>query len=180
LQYQFTLTALVHSKFDLKNTLETIDADETRDMPVLVPVDGGAPIHARLIIRHMGKHAAQAQKRAQRKAAKAGQRVQAKRLKAAQYCMLLTTLTAENASADGVLALYRLRWQIEIAFKRLKSLVGLADLQAKEPRLTRSCLYAKLILALLSEDVLQDVLDSFPSAPLYRPAVHLAAPAHHS
>lgn len=166
-------------KFDLNTTLETISTDETRDLPVLVPVDDGAPIRARLIIRHMGEHAAQAQQRARRKAAKAGQKAHAKRLKAAQYCMLLTTLTAETASADDVLALYRLRWQIEIAFKRLKSLVGLADLQAKEPRLTRSCLYAKLILALLREDVLQDVLDSSPSAPHNRPAIHLAAPAPH-
>jgi len=48
-------------------------------------------------------------------------------------------------------ALYRLRWQIELAFKRLKGQVRLDDLQAKEPRLARACLLAKLILALLAE-----------------------------
>jgi len=176
---------LVHAnggKFDLKKTLGSVGADETLDLPVWVPAPpdgGGAPLRARLIIRHMGEHAERAQQRARRKAARAGQKAQPKRLEAAQYCMLLTSLDAHEASADDVLALYRLRWQIEIAFKRLKSLVGLADLQAKEPRLVRSCLYAKLILALLSEDILQDLLEFFPSEPLYRAAVDLAAPAHH-
>ena len=59
-----------------------------------------------------------------------------------------------------MLALYRLRWQIEVAFKRLKSLTGLADLEAKNSRLVRSCLLAKLIVALLAEDVAHDLPES--------------------
>jgi hypothetical protein len=44
-----------------------------------------------------------------------------------------------------------LRWQIEIAIKRLKSLLGLGALPAKNPALARAWLAAKLILALLAE-----------------------------
>jgi IS4 transposase len=77
--------------------------------------------------------------------------------------MLLTSLDRESADTDTVLRLYRLRWQIEIAFKRLKGLAGLADLQAKDPRLVRSCLFAKLIVALLAEEATQNLLESFPS-----------------
>ena len=79
--------------------------------------------------------------------------------------MVLTSLDREAADAETVLALYRLRWQIEVAFKRLKSLAGLADLQAKDPRLVRSCLFAKLIVALLAKEAAHDLLESFPSAP---------------
>jgi len=50
-------------------------------------------------------------------------------------------------------ALYRLRWQVELAFKRLKGQLRLDDLQPKEPRLARACLVAKLILALLAEQL---------------------------
>lgn len=38
---------------------------------------------------------------------------------------------------------------MELAFKRLKSQPRLAGLQAKDPRLARACMLAKLILALL-------------------------------
>ena len=135
---------------------------------------------ARLIIRHIGEEgAAKARRRARRKAAKNGQTASDKRLKAAEYIMLLTSLPAEQASIDHLLGVYRLRWQIELAFKRLKSLMGLNDLLAKDPKLVRSCLYAKLILALITEDITSEVLDSFPSAPARPSAVNLAAAAAH-
>lgn len=168
--------------FDLKSALP--DGEETRDLAVLVPPPTGsdrAPIPARLIIRPLPPEAAErAQRRARRKAAKHRQTVTAKRLTAAGYCMLLTSLDGNRFSTDRVLALYRLRWQIELAFKRLKSLVKLGDLQAKEPRLARSCLYAKIIFALLSEDLLRDIRDAFPPASRYPATVDLAAATHSS
>ena len=63
--------------------------------------------------------------------------------------MLLTTLDAAAWPVERVMALYRLRWQIELAFKRLKSQLRLAELPAKDPQLARACILAKLILALL-------------------------------
>jgi hypothetical protein len=43
-------------------------------------------------------------------------------------------LPTERASAAEVVKLYRMRWQIELAFKRLKSLGGFAALRAREPQ----------------------------------------------
>ena len=57
----------------------------------------------------------------------------------------------------------------------LKSLIGLADLQAKEPRLARACLYAKLILALLGERLGQERSAVSPSAGDTPAAVAVAA-----
>lgn len=168
---------------DIGGLLKTLDPEQTLDLPVLAPLPntaGRAPLKARLIIRHIGQDRVEgARRRARRKAAKSGQKASAKRLKAAEYVMLMTSLPAEQASADQVLQIYRLRWQIELAFKRLKSLMGFKDLLAKDPRLARSCLYAKLILALITEDITSQVLDSFPSAPAIPPAVNLAAPEYH-
>ncbi len=164
-------------RFDVMEVLR--GADGTLDVPVLVPTDRG-PIRARLIVRHLGPEAAErARHRARRKAAKNGQTPTAKRLKAAEYCMLLTSLDADSLCADRVLDLYRLRWQIELAFKRLKSLAGLEDLQAKDPRLVRSCLYAKLIVALLSEDLLRKIGDSPPWAARSAAPVDMAATTSH-
>ena len=50
-----------------------------------------------------------------------------------------------------VLELYRLRWQIEMAFKRLKSLFHYNDLPAKQSESARAWFYGKLLLAALCE-----------------------------
>lgn len=83
-------------------------------------------------------------------------------LASAGYLMVLTSLPAETASAAEVLAAYRLRWQVELAFKRLKSGLGIDSLQAHDERLARSWLLAHLILALLIEDTAGEVLDALP------------------
>ena len=78
------------------------------------------------------------------------------------YLLLLTSLDRNEYPPERVLALYRLRWQVELAFKRLKSLLRLDRLPAKDPQLARSWLFAHLIIALLIDDMTQDFLDSFP------------------
>jgi Transposase DDE domain len=84
-------------------------------------------------------------------------------IQSAGYLMLLTSLPP-TVPASEVLAAYRLRWQVELAFKRLKSLLGLDRLPAKGEALARSWLLAHLILALLIEDAAQDLLAVPPSA----------------
>ncbi|MFL5334889.1 MAG: transposase [Geminicoccaceae bacterium] len=63
----------------------------------------------------------------------------------------MTTLDAAGWPVERVTALCRLRWQIELAFKQLKSQARLADLRAKELQLARSRILAKRILALLAD-----------------------------
>ena len=79
-----------------------------------------------------------------------------------------------------VLEFYRLRWQIELVFKRLKSLLHLDQLPAKDPDLARCWIYAKIIAALLLEDMSGHVIDSPPRAAHRRAAADLtmAHPAH--
>jgi IS4 transposase len=65
--------------------------------------------------------------------------------------LVLTSLDAEAWSAAQVLELYRCRWQIELAFKRLKSLLQLGQLPKQDPASARAWLQLKLLLALLIE-----------------------------
>jgi len=67
-----------------------------------------------------------------------------------------------------------LRCQIELAFKRLKSLLHIDRLPAWTERTSRSWLYAHLILALLCDDLSQDFLESSPGG-LVRRGLHLIA-----
>lgn len=82
-------------------------------------------------------------------------------VKSAGFVMLLTSLP-HTLGRDEVLAAYRLRWQVELAFKRLKTLIGIDRLPAKSRELARSWLLAHLVMALLIEDLTQQVLDSPP------------------
>jgi DDE family transposase len=86
-------------------------------------------------------------------------------LASARYLMILTSIPSDRASAMEVLAAYRLRWQIELAFKRLKSGLGMDRVLARDPAMARSWLLAHLILALLIEDAASEILDSPPCVP---------------
>jgi hypothetical protein len=50
-----------------------------------------------------------------------------------------------------VLEYYRLRWQIELVFKRMKSILGLGHLPKKDPISSQAWLEGKLFVGLLIE-----------------------------
>lgn len=63
----------------------------------------------------------------------------------------MTSLDPNEFSAQDVLVLYRLRWRIELAFKRLKSLIGLKTPPGTSETSARPWVLAHLIMALLLE-----------------------------
>lgn len=65
--------------------------------------------------------------------------------------MVFTTLTASEASGAQALECYRQRWQIELTFKRLKSIIQLGHVPKQVDGSSRAWLYAKLLIALLAE-----------------------------
>ena len=67
-----------------------------------------------------------------------------------KYIIVATSL-GDEVSAAEVMELYRARWQIEIAFKRLKSLFQYNDLPAKHSNSALAWFYGKLLLAALCE-----------------------------
>ncbi len=68
---------------------------------------------------------------------------------AAAYVMLFTTVPRERMDADRCLAAYRLRWQIELHFKRWKSLCGLDRLPNYRDDTIVAWVYAKVLLGIL-------------------------------
>ena len=78
-----------------------------------------------IALRKSDAAAAEARRKARHQARKEGYQLSQEGLAAADWILLVTSLSADAYSTDDVLALYRLRWRIELAFKRLKSLVGL-------------------------------------------------------
>ena len=108
-----------------------------------------APVAGRLcVIRKSETAARKARERARRESQRSGTQLQPQTLEAADYVFVFTTLP-EETSAQQVLQLYRLRWQIELEFKRLKSLVALGHLKKHDAQAARSWLQGKLLVALL-------------------------------
>lgn len=104
-----------------------------------------------------------AQKRIRRQAQKRGVKPTAETLYVAEFVLLLTNLPAHAWSASAIGHLYRLRWQVELSFKRLKSILHLDHLRARDPQLARTYLLAKLFVALLLERLAQRVLARLPA-----------------
>lgn len=153
--------------FDLGALFDTLPEHGTADLAVAVALDRAATrlLPLRLVVKALGAADAERNReRARKRAKRQGKAVQAMTLRAAGFVLLLTSLDGRHCAARDVLAFYRLRWQIELAFKRLKSIVHLDDLPAKDPDLVRSWIYAKLIVALLLEDTTRVALDSPPCA----------------
>lgn len=92
--------------------------------------------------------AAMARDRVRRESMRGRKQVQPQTLEAAEYVLVFTTLGA-HIGAEQVMALYRMRWQIELEFKRLKSLIQLGHLKKHDARAARSWLQGKLLVALL-------------------------------
>ena len=97
-----------------------------------------------------------------RAAIKKAKKLDPRSLIAAGFMIVVTSLPARGYKAKDILAVYRLRWQIELAFKRLKSLLHMDKLPTRTERTSRSWLYAHLIVALLSGELSQDFLESSP------------------
>ncbi|KIC35397.1 hypothetical protein RA27_22865 [Ruegeria sp. ANG-R] len=76
--------------------------------------------------------------------------------------IVVTSLDASVCDTDEVFALYRTRCHIGLAFKRLKSLIHIERLPAKDPNLARAWLYSHLIFALLINTLSSNTLDSPP------------------
>lgn len=78
-----------------------------------------------------------------------------------QFVFVITSLPC-SVSAEKVLEFYRLRWQVELVFKRYKSLLGLGNIPTKTKESSEVWLNGKMFLGLLIEKYLGDI-DFSPS-----------------
>jgi hypothetical protein len=153
--------------FDLIDWLQTLPTEiETHEIEVRVQSGKHqTPAPIRLVVRRNTSEATEAaHKKLRQKASRRQSQIDPRSFVAAGFLIVATSLTKEEFPAGAVLAIYRLRWQIELAFKRLKSLLHIDKLRTKTEVGTRCWLYAHLIVALLGDDLSQDFLESFPSA----------------
>jgi hypothetical protein len=131
----------------LARWLRQIPAGQTAERWVQVQTPDGC-FAIRLVVRRLPRAAATAARQRLRQASrKKGHTPSATSLALAGGLVLVSNLPAASWSAAQVVDLYRVRWQVELAIKRLKSLLQFDHLRTKEPELAQVYLLAKLVAA---------------------------------
>jgi len=96
-----------------------------------------------------------AHKRLKRRASKNSQQLRPETLRHAEYVIVFTTFSKSRFTAAEVMNWYRLRWQIELVFKRFKQIAQLGHLPKYDDESAKAWLYGKLFVALLTEKLIE-------------------------
>jgi hypothetical protein len=146
---------------DLIAALRAAAARGLIDRPIWIKRKDGASLALRLVaVKKPAQAAAAARRKARRNAQREGHQLSKRTLEAADWVILVTSLTSENFTTADVLALYRLRWRIELGFKRLKSVIGLKGPPGTDERSARPHILAHLLIILLLEPLVDELDDS--------------------
>jgi IS4 transposase len=142
---------------DLLATLEKASPAGWADQPIWLGRKKALPLALRLVaLRKPPAAAAEARRKARRYAQREGHQLSAGTLAAADWVILITSLPPETFATEDIFKLYRMRWRIELAFKRLKSLIGLRSPPAQDPRLAKPWLLSHLLMILLAEPLIDE------------------------
>jgi len=144
------LADLDGTAIDLMSWLRGLRGHDAHERPVVIhDRERDQRIQGRLVAMRLP--AAQAEKARARLARELGNKATALDREVAAYVVLFTTAPKSRLDATRCLALYRLRWQVELLFKRWKSLCGFDRLPNYLDETILAWLYAKVLLALLMQ-----------------------------
>jgi hypothetical protein len=147
--------------FKLLSRLNKLRVGCIGEWPVIVVGENGRMIPGRVCALRRSKAATEMElKRIHRNSARHGHTPGHKALEAAKYSCVFTTVDHSFLSATDVMELYRARWQVELAFKRLKSLLDLGHLPKHDQESAKAWLFGKLLIGLLADNIIQKA-DSF-------------------
>ena len=151
----FNLTTPRGVNFDLLGRARKLEAGGIGEWPVDI-LGAGQPMRGRVcVVRKSHAAAAEAEKRLRKECSKKGKEPSPAALKATKFVFLLTTAPPGVLPRRDVCELYRARWQIELAFKRLKSILALGHLPKHDQESCKAWLHGKLLVALLLERILE-------------------------
>lgn len=148
-------------KLELLLKLKELKEGEIGDWISFVDVEGTRIKGRVCAIRKSNTAKEQAIQRAKNESQKKGHLVKQETLESAGYIFIFTTL-GKKYTATQILELYRARWQIELIFKRLKSILGLGHLRKEDLYGARAWINGKLFVAFLIESLVQCGESFFP------------------
>ena len=147
----FTVRNEQDEKIDLAATFAKLNSGECIDLSAFATNRDGDKLLVRICAKRKTPEAiAQTKKKLRRKESK-NQRVISEETKAFNEHIVVVTNLDSSVSAEEILETYRLRWQVEIYFKRLKSILDFGELPKRRPDSVIAWLNGKMMIALLIE-----------------------------
>ena len=132
--------------------LRKLAIGQARAWPAVMRDEHGSIAVRVCALKKSAEQTRKSQQKVRQIASKKGHELQPDMLEAAGYVVVLTTLP--DVPPALILELYRHRWQIELAFKRLKSLLHLGHLKKTDPVGAKAWLQGKLFVATLIETLI--------------------------
>lgn len=132
--------------------LRKLAIGQTRAWPAVIRDEHGSIAVRVCALKKSAEQTRKSQEKVRQIASRKGRELQPDTLEAAGYVVVLTTLP--EVPPARILELYRHRWQIELAFKRLKSLLHLGHLKKTDPVGAKAWLQGKLFVATLIETLI--------------------------
>lgn len=132
--------------------LRTLTVGQAADWPAQMRDEAGVITVRVCAYKKTQAQTLAAQEAIRREAAKKRREVKPETLEAAGYVIVVTTLMLPNA--ETIMEFYRRRWQVELAFKRLKSLLQLGHLKKIDKEGAKAWLQGKLLVACLIETLI--------------------------
>lgn len=141
-------------KIDLLKQLETLKDGDVLDLTIYVKLDGTKKSPIRICATKKSPNAIiKTQRKLNRKKIKKQEDISEETMAFNNYIVLATMLPTE-ISAKQILELYRWRWQVELYFKRLKSILDFGDLPKKRLESVFAWLNGKIMIAILIEKII--------------------------
>jgi len=145
-----------HQRLPLLRCLATLRVPgQVGEWPVVVQGDARLVPGRLCAVRKSEEAIKLAEKRLKRQASKKGREIQPDTWEYVKYVMVFTTFSSERFPTAEILQWYRVRWQVELVFKRLKSLAHLGHLPKYDDQSARAWIYGKLFVALLTEQLMR-------------------------
>jgi hypothetical protein len=146
--------------FDILGELRSIDEAAPAEFPVYLRGDAKRRPYRLVAIRKSEPAAKESRRKLLISSRKDRRNLDVRSLEVAGFVMVLTNLDP-SITAGQVLEIYALRWQVEMRFKSLKTVINLDYLPVKSFELAQTYLAAKLLVALLIEKLVSEY-ESFP------------------
>jgi hypothetical protein len=134
--------------------LRKLRVDEVAEWNVTFEYEGRSYPVRLCALRKSRQAAAKAHRKALAKARRNQTQADPDYLELTHYVLVLTSLTRTEMPAAKVMAFYRSRWQVELAFKRLKSLLGLGHVPKTNDDTAKAWMQGKVLVAMLIEKIL--------------------------
>lgn len=135
----------------LEKVQEVRKTGTVKSWRVVIPCRSGQAVHGRVcVIRKSNEAIALSRQRIEKKARRQCKSIKPETLKYAQYVIVFTTFPEDEFSDSEVLDWYRSRWQVELIFKRFKSIAQIGHLPKHSDDSSKAWLYGKLFVALLT------------------------------